>query len=104
MVGGSKSEDQWRAEFRQAGYPIGEPDVSEVGVGINRLYGGFARDEVLVFSTCVGFREQLTTYSRVLDANGDQRGDRRRASFHYLDAGRYIFGWLYRTPRKLELL
>lgn len=105
VVGGSKSEGQWRAEFRQAGYPIGEPDVSEVEVGINRMYGGFARDEVMVFSTCVGFREQMTTYSRELDKDTGEPTEaiEDKASFHYLDAGRYIFGWLYRLPKKAEL-
>lgn len=102
-VGGSKSEGQWRREFGQAGYPIGEPDVSEVEVGINRMYGAFANDELFIFSTCVGFREQLTTYSRVLDINGDPtEAIEDKAAFHFLDAGRYIVGWLYRTPKKVE--
>jgi hypothetical protein len=104
VVGGSKSEGQWRKEFRQAGYPIEEPDVSEVEVGINRMYGGFARDEIQVFVTCTGFREQLTTYSRVLDANGDPtEAIEEKASYHFLDAGRYIFGWLYRKPKKARI-
>lgn len=95
VVGGSHSEGQWRQEFGQAGYPISEPDVKEVEVGINRVYGSFQRNELFIFRSCTGTIDQLNTYSRVLDANGDPTEViEDKASFHYLDAVRYIGGWL----------
>jgi hypothetical protein len=95
VVGGSHSEGQWRQEFGQAGFPIAEPDVKEVEVGINRVYGSFQRNELFVFRSCAGLIDQLNTYSRVLDANGEPTEViEDKASFHYLDAVRYIVGWL----------
>lgn len=105
VVGGSHSEGQWRQEFRQAGYPIHEPDVKEVEVGINRVYGAIKRNELFVFKSCAGTIDQLNTYSRVLDANGDPtEAIEDKATYHYADALRYVCGWLYRTPRKPEIL
>jgi hypothetical protein len=105
VVGGSHSEGQWRQEFRYAGYPISEPDVKEVEVGINRVYGAIQRNELFVFRSCAGLIDQINTYSRVLDTNGDPtEAIEDKASFHYADALRYLASWLYRTPKKVRIL
>lgn len=94
-VGGSKSEGQWRAEFRAAGLPVREPAVSDVEVGINRVYGAHKRGEILVFADLARYLDEKRTYSRKLDANGDPTEEiEEKSTFHLLDAERYVVGWL----------
>lgn len=97
-VGGSKSEGQWRAEFQAAGLPVQEPALSgpdSVEVGIDRVYGAHQRNEIVVFSDLSGYLEEKQTYSRELDAAGEPTEEiDDKSSFHFLDAERYIIGWL----------
>lgn len=91
FVGGSKSEGQWRREFAVAGLPIHEPRISEVEVGIGRGYSLFAGKRIKVLDTCIGFINDLQTYSRKLDAMGEPTEDiENKASWHRMDAYRYI--------------
>lgn len=97
-VGGSASEGQWRQEFQAGGLPVREPLIRDVEVGIDRVYGVHARDELLVFSDLAGYLEQKQTYSRELDAN-DEPTEKiaDKETFHLLDAERYIIGYLRHT-------
>lgn len=94
-AGGSKSEDQWRDEFAEGGLGIEAPDITDVEVGIDRVYGFHARQEIKVFSTCEGYLEEKATYRRELDAL-DQPTEKiqDKSSFHYMDAERYILSKL----------
>jgi hypothetical protein len=97
-VGGSHSEGQWRSEFRAGGLPVSEPDIKDVEVGIDRVYGTHSRNEILVFDDLHGYLEEKLTYSRELDANGEPTEKiEDKETFHFLDAERYIVGWLKRT-------
>lgn len=101
-VGGSKSEGQWRAEFRAGGLPVKEPDQPSVEVGIDRVYGAFKADELYVFDDLPGLIGELETYSRELDDAGEPTEEiKDKTMFHRLDALRYIGGWLYRKGSKL---
>jgi hypothetical protein len=98
-VGGSHSEGQWRAEFRAAGLPVQEPDVREVEVGIGRVYGAHKRGEILAFSDLAGYLREKGAYSRKLGRDGQPTEDiEDKSTYHYLDAERYIVGWLMRPP------
>lgn len=93
-VGGSKSEGQWRQEFGTA-LVIHEPKISDVEVGITRVYGAHKRGEIIVFSDLAGYLEEKQTYSRVLDANGEPTElIEDKNTFHFLDAERYIIGFI----------
>jgi hypothetical protein len=99
-VGGSGSEDQWRAEFRAGGLPVREPDITEVEVGIDRVYGAHRRNEIMVFDDLAGYLDQKARYSRPVDAAGNVLpGIQNKATFHFLDAERYIVGWLKRPQQ-----
>lgn len=99
-VGGSKSEGQWRAEFRAGGLPVKEPDVREVEVGINRVYGAHARGQIVVFDDLDGYLDEKRSYSRVLDAAGEPtEAIDNKSTFHFMDAERYIIGWKCRTTK-----
>lgn len=94
-VGGSKSEGQWRAEFRAGGLPVREPQVTEVEVGIDRVYGCHKRNEILVFDDLSGYLEEKLTYSRELDEQGEPTEKiADKSTFHFMDAERYIIGRL----------
>jgi hypothetical protein len=106
-VGGSRSEGQWRREFaaggivdgkRVQGLPIYRPDIKEVEVGIARVYGCHSRGEVYVFKDCEGYLEQKRSYSRELDRSGQiTEAIENKETYHYLDAERYVLGWLRRA-------
>ena len=90
-VGGSKSEEQWRAEFQAAGIPVKEPPISDVEVGIQRVYGLMKTNRLFVFSDCCGVLDEIGTYSRKLDDRGEPTEEiDDKNSFHLLDALRYI--------------
>ena len=98
-VGGSKSEGQWRDEFRAGGLPVMPPTVTDVEVGINRVYGAHARGEIVVFNDVTGYLNQKQSYSRKLDAKGEPTEEiEDKSTFHYMDAERYIVSWVKRGP------
>lgn len=104
-VGGSKSEGQWRDEFRAGGLPVMPPDVSEVEVGITRVYGAHKANKIMVFDDLDGYLDEKSTYSRVLDANNEPTEKiQDKETYHLLDAERYILGWLMRvtTPNRIQ--
>lgn len=95
IVGGSHSEGQWRDEFCAAGLPVREPAVKEVEVGIDRVYGAHKRGEIFVFFDLAGYLEEKGTYSRVVNDAGEvQEAIDDKHSFHFMDAERYIVGYL----------
>ena len=100
-VGGSHSEGQWRQEFRAAGLPVNEPPINDVEVGIDRVYGCHARNEIFVFKTLTRYLAEKRTYSREPDTAGQPTEKiRDKNSFHILDAERYIISQLRDTTPK----
>lgn len=95
--GGAKSEGQWRDEFRAGGLHIYEPPVSDVEVGIDRVYQLWAGDRLRVLESCEQTIDQAEGYSRPVDDEGNvKEGIQDKASYHYLDALRYIASYLAR--------
>lgn len=102
--GGANSEDQWRAEFAAAGLPVGRPPVSDVEVGIDRVYGALKRDELFIFDTCAKTLDQLASYSRELNDMGESTEKiADKETYHLLDALRYVGSalWKESVPSKL---
>jgi hypothetical protein len=97
-VGGSKSEEQWRNEFRAAGLPVREPAISgpdSVEVGIQRVYEVHKAGQLFVFADLAGYLEEKLTYSRELGPDGQPTEKiENKETYHYLDAERYVLGWL----------
>jgi hypothetical protein len=95
-VGGSKSEGQWRSEFAAGGLGIHPPVVSDVEIGIQRVYGLIKAKQFVILDTGMGgFLDQVQSYSRPLDENGEPtEGIEDKDTYHYLDAARYILGFL----------
>lgn len=103
--GGAKSEGQWRQEFRAAGLPVSEPDVSDVWLGINRVYSVMKQGNLYIFDTCQGTLGQVGTYSRKMNkATGEPIENEilNKETYHFLDALRYILGSLAKSGDLLE--
>lgn len=94
-AGGSNSEGQWRDEFRAGGLAVRPPDVADVNVGISRVYGYHKEDRIIYFDDLEGILDQKGSYKRKRDKNGEVTDEiENKNSFHFLDAERYIIGWL----------
>lgn len=97
-VGGNHAEEDIRAAYRLAGLPVEEPPVSEVEAGILCVYGEHARGETLVFNDLADYLEEKRSYSRELEDGEPTDKIRDKASYHLMDAERYLISKL-RPPR-----
>lgn len=89
--GGAKSENQWRDEFGATGLPVNLPEVSEVEIGINRVYGGFKKNQLFIFDDIIDLLDELGSYSRELDDEGQPTEKiENKSIYHFLDSLRYI--------------
>jgi hypothetical protein len=96
-VGGSPSEGQWRDEFKAAGLPVRAPDIKDVEVGIDRVYEAHKDNDIIVFDDLAGYLDEKHTYARKLDDSGEPtEAIENKETFHYMDAERYIIGYLKR--------
>ncbi len=103
-VGGSKSEDQWRNEFAAASLPVRAPEITEVELGIERVYGCHKRGEIKVFDDLAGYLEEKMTYSRPVNERGEpMEGIENKSDYHFMDAERYIIGWLRKPECRFEI-
>ena len=90
-AGGAGSETQERLDWGAAGLALYEPLFSSVEAGIDRVTALIKENRLRVFRDCRGVRDELGSYKRKLDGNGnptDEIVDKRH--FHRLDALRYI--------------
>ncbi len=94
-VGGGPSERQARADWEGAGLRLLEPGISDVWVGIGRVYGLFKGLNLVIHSTCENLLAEIGSYQRKRDKAGqltDKIKDKER--HHLLDALRYAVAWL----------
>jgi len=90
-VGGAGSEGQWRREFMEAGWHVQAPKVTEVEVGIDRVYGYHAKDMIYYFNTMTGILSEKADYRRKLDDNMlPTEAIENKEKYHRLDGERYI--------------
>lgn len=90
-VGGAKSEGQWRKEFASAGLPVAEPKISEVELGILKVYGRLKTHQLKISTDCVGLLDEIGRYRRELDPKGQPTQTiKDKETFHRLDALRYL--------------
>lgn len=89
-TGGSRSEKQQRWDWGAAGIPVTESPIIDVEAGIDRVIELFKKERLFVFRTCRGVIDELGTYSRELDSNGQPTEKiKDKETFHRLDALRY---------------
>lgn len=88
---GAKSESQQRADWQAAGArPVREPPTHDVESGIDRVIALIREHRLIVFDTCQGTLDELGSYSRVVDKDGNTSDEiRNKQRYHRLDALRY---------------
>lgn len=89
-AGGSKSEVQQRMDWAAAGVGVQEPPISDVEAQIDRVIALMKSRRLFIISNCSGLLDEIGTYSRELDENGQSTEKiKDKDTFHRLDALRY---------------
>ncbi|MGH9158212.1 MAG: hypothetical protein ACRD1K_20780 [Acidimicrobiales bacterium] len=90
-IGGSSSEQQWRDEFATAGWPIDEPEIGELWLGINRVYAAHRQGLITYFEDLEDILADKQKYRRKKDRQGNVINEiENKPAFHRMDAERYI--------------
>lgn len=90
-AGGAKSEQHWRREFTEAGWHVQQPKISDVEVGIDRVYGFHSQDKICYFDTMRLTLAEKADYHRKLDENQlPTEVIDNKEKYHLLDGERYI--------------
>ena len=91
-VGGSWSEDNWRAQFSGAGLDIERPPYRLVEPGIQCLYRELKGGRITIGPGLSKLRQEFEEYAFDVTDDGEVLDQiRDKARYHRLDAGRYIF-------------
>lgn len=94
-VCGGPSERAWRLEWQASGIPVLEPPVSDVWIGIDRVYQLLREFSLVIHDNCIGLISEIGNYRRKLDRQGQPTDSiEAKESYHLLDALRYIIVWL----------
>lgn len=95
--GGAPSEDNWRRDFTNVGYPIRKPPVADLFEGIHRLDSLIQRGLFKVFDDLKHLCEEFTTYSYELSKTGEVLDDKiqDKETYHRIDCCRYLACALY---------
>lgn len=88
---GLPSERQWRREFSEKGWHLQECPITDVELGIDRVWALHQQDKLVYFKTLKLTIAQKEEYRRKLDESQQPTeviDD--KAKFHFMDAERYI--------------
>jgi len=90
-AGGAHSEEGWRNDYTSHGWPILEPKIRDVEVGIEKVYGLHRLNKIFVFSDLHEYIKEKQSYSRELDDDYDPIAKiESKSKYHLMDAERYI--------------
>jgi phage terminase large subunit len=104
-VCGAKSERAWRLEWETAGIPVIEPPITDVWVGIDRVYQLLKDFRLVIHDSCPGLLSEIGDYRRKLDKTGQATEKiEDKESYHLLDALRYVVAWLTESPEQVEVI
>jgi hypothetical protein len=91
-VGGSLGEKQARIDWAEGGIRIAAPPFDNVEAGIDKVTEAIKTDKLRVFSTIKGWRDEVGTYRRETDADGQTTEKiQQKRKYHRMDATRYAF-------------
>jgi len=94
-VCGGPSERAWRTEWQAAGIPVIEPPISDVWVGIDRVYQLLKEFRLVIHSNCQGLISEIGDYRRKMGRDGIATETiAHKERYHLLDSLRYLIAWL----------
>jgi len=91
VVGGTKSEGQFRKDMGTGGVHVYEPAIFNVEPGIDRIIRLMKMKRLYIANSCVELLTQIREYSREVDALGEpiEKTIQDKSKFHLVDALRY---------------
>ena len=99
--GGSHQESGWRGEMTAHGWPVEEPIITDVELGINRVYALHKLNKIMVFRDLKQYIDEKQSYSRELDdRNQPTEKIDSKAKYHLMDCERGILQTF--TPETVE--
>ena len=85
------SERQWRREFSEQGWHLQECKVTDVEVGVDRVWAMHQQNKLVYFNTLRHTITQKEEYRRKLDESQQPTETiENKEQFHFMDAERYI--------------
>jgi hypothetical protein len=91
VASGLPSERQWRREFSEKGWHLQECKVTDVEMGIDKVWALHQRNGLVYFNTMRYTLSQKEEYHRKLDESQEPTEViEDKAKFHFMDAERYI--------------
>jgi len=95
-IGGGPTERQSRADWAGAGVPLQEPPVSDVWVGIQRVYSLLKTNHMVIHDDCPQLLDELGKYQRVRDRSTGEIENKikDKDKFHLGDSLRYACAWV----------
>jgi len=95
VASGLPSERQWRREFSEKGWHLQECRITDVEVGIDKVWNMYRQDKVVYFNTMKRTLNQIEEYRRKLDESQQPTEQiENKEQFHFMDAIRYILASL----------
>jgi hypothetical protein len=91
-AGGKTSVDEgWREAFRLAGWPVSEPLIKDVELGILKVYGWHKTNRLYVSADLFDYLSEKQSYSRELDENYNPTSEiKNKARYHLMDGERSL--------------
>ena len=101
---GGPSERAWRLEWRAAGIPVIEPPITDVWVGIDRVYQLLREFRLVIHDSCMGLISEIGDYRRKIGRDGvAQEKIENKEIYHLLDSLRYAVAWLTEPKETSEV-
>ncbi len=95
VASGLPSERQWRREFSLKGWNLQECRITDVEVGIDKVWAMHQQNKLVYFNTLKFTISQKEEYRRKLDESQQPTEViDNKAAFHFMDAERYIMASL----------
>lgn len=91
-AGGTQASDEgWRQAYTLAGWPVIEPLVESVEIGIDRVYAWHKTNRLYVADDLFDYLDEKLSYSRELnDAYEPTDKIKNKSIYHHMDGERYI--------------
>lgn len=89
--GGAASEEQWRRDLGEGGWPVACPPIGGVEAGIDRIIQMLRDKRLIISKSCPLLLDQMRSYSRKTDESGTPTEEiENKESYHMVDALRYL--------------